>query len=274
VRALAVAGALALLASPAAAHAAMQAVSVQFAQFGPSQLDVLPDETVVWTNASERRHTVTSDAGVFASGDLLAGDRFAWTFPAVGQYPYHCTVHPGMTGEVDVRRVTLASLPPAPLPVGTPVEFTGRTADPSQPVRIERSLDGTRFATVAAATPTVAGDWRASAPARATADYRAVSGADVSEVRRLLVSDRRVKVHGSRGHVRVTVTPSDPDAVVVLQAHSREHFGWWPVARRHLDYVSATRFRVAHRPARLRVVLVDEDGWTALAISRLLDLKR
>jgi plastocyanin len=81
VRALVVAGALALVAAPAGA----QAVSVQFASFSPTPLDVLPGETVVWTNVSERRHTVTSDAGAFASGDLLSGDRFTWTFRAAGR---------------------------------------------------------------------------------------------------------------------------------------------------------------------------------------------
>jgi plastocyanin len=269
----ALAGALALLAATASPAGATQAVSVQFAAFGPSPLDALPGETVVWTNVSVRRHTVTSDAGAFASGDLFEGGRFTWTFAAVGAYPYHCTVHPGMTGEVDVRRVTLAGLPTAAVPAGVQVEITGRTADPSLPVRIERSLDGTHFVTVGTATPAADGDWRTTVPARVTADYRAASDVGVSEVRRLLVSDRRVKVHARHRRVQVKVTPSDPYAVVVLQAHLREHFGWWPVARRRLDYVSTARFRVRH-PARVRVVLVDDDGWTPLATSRVLVIRR
>ena len=120
-------------------------VNIEFAQFGPSRLDVLPAETVVWTNVSARQHTVTSDGGVFGSALLSSGARFTWTFAGVGAYPYHCTVHAGMTGEVDVRRVTLDPLPVAVMRPGTPVELSGRTADPSAPVRIERSADGTRF---------------------------------------------------------------------------------------------------------------------------------
>jgi hypothetical protein len=111
-------------------------------------------------------------------------------------------------------------------------------------------------------------------PARATADYRAVSDAGVSEVRRLLVSDRHVRVRARHGRVSVTVTPSDPTAVVVLQERLRDRFGWWPVARRHLDYVSTASFRVRRHPVRARVVLVDEDGWTPLAISRVLKIMR
>jgi plastocyanin len=273
VGALAAAGALALVAAPGA-WAATQAVTVQFAAFSPTPLDVLPGETVVWTNMSERTHTVTSDAGAFASGSLLPGSRFSWTFTAVGPFPYHCTIHPGMIGEVDVRHVTLTSLPPAAVPAGTRVEMSGRTADPAVPVRVERSLDGTHFAAVATATPTAAGDWSATVPARATADYRAVSDAGVSEVRRLLVSDRHVRVRARHGRVSVTVTPSDPTAVVVLQERLRDRFGWWPVARRHLDYVSTASFRVRRHPVRARVVLVDEDGWTPLAISRVLKIMR
>jgi plastocyanin len=248
-------------------------VNIEFAEFGPSRIDVLPLETVAWTNVSTRQHTVTSDAGVFGSGLLSSGDRFTWTFAAVGAYPYHCTVHAGMTGEVDVRRVTLAPLPTAVLPPGTPVELSGRAADPSAPVHIERSADGTHFATEATATPTTGGDWQATVTVRATADYRATSGPDVSEIRRLLVSSSRVKVHATRGGVAVRVTPKAPYGRLMLQRRLRERFGWWPIARKRLDYVSKASFRV-RRPARVRVVLVDTDGWTPLAISRVIQMRR
>jgi plastocyanin len=248
-------------------------VNIEFSQFGPAQVDVLPAETVVWTNVSARQHTVTSDAGVFGSGTLSNGDRFTWTFAAVGAYPYHCTIHAGMTGEVDVRRVTLAPLPTAILRPGTPVELSGRTADPSAPVRIELSADGTHFTTEATGTPTSAGDWRATVKVHATADYRATSGPDVNEVRRLLVSSSHVKAHATRSGVAVKVVPKAPYGRVVLQRRLRERFGWWPIARKRLDYVSAARFRVA-RPARVRVVLVDTDGWTPLATSRVIHLRR
>jgi plastocyanin len=267
--ALAIAGVLAL---PAGAAAAAPEVSVQFAAFAPSQVDALPGETVTWANVSPRGHTVTSDSGVFGS-ELASGMRFAWTFAAVGAYPYHCTIHPSMTGEIDVRRVTLGPLPVAALRPGTPVEFTGRTADPSSPVRIEHSRDGTHFATVATAAPDAAGDWSTSVRARATGDYRAASGAGVSELRRLLVSGRRVKVRAGRRGIAVTVTPSDPYGRVVLQVRRRERFGWWPVTRTRLDYVSEARFAI-RRPVRARVVLVAADGWTPLATSRVLVLRR
>jgi hypothetical protein len=241
-------------------------VSVQFAQFAPSTVDALPGEAVEWSNVSPRSHTVT--AAAFASAELVPGARFAWTAGLPGAYPYHCTIHPEMTGEVDVRRVTLGPLPPAPVVAGTHVDLTGRTADPLAPVRVERDR-GSGYAEVAVVAPSPSGDWRATVTAVASADYRAASGADASQVRRLLVSDRRVAVRAIRGGVAASVSPSDPYGRVVLQQRLRERFGWWPVARRRLDYLSQARFHVRRR-ARTRVVLVDRDGWTPIAVSRVL----
>jgi plastocyanin len=263
--------ALALLAAPAGARADPHAVDAQFSAFFPSQLDLLPGETVAWSNSSERRHTVTADTGLFDSGDLFPGDRFAREFDDVGAFPYHCTIHEGMVGEIDVRRVILGPLPTAAIPIGEPVEFTGRTADTAAPVHVQRSEDGTAFATVASAAPAADGTWKVTVPAELTGEYRAASGADVSQSRMLLVSTRRVLLRATHAGVHVTVTPSLPYARVVLELDLRERFGWWPSANARLDYVSQADFRV-RRPARVRVLLVGKDGWTALATSRVVVL--
>jgi plastocyanin len=251
--------------APADAAAAPVPVNIEFQAFAPAQLDVLPGDSVEWTNTSERRHTVTANDGSFDSGDLFGGNRFAWQFDSVGSYAYHCTVHLVMTGEVDVRRVLLDPLPAAPVPAGQRIPFTGRTADPSEPVRIE-SQTGSGFRTIATATPTADGAWSAPVTAHATADYRAAVGSDASQVRRLLVTDRRIRVRATRHGVHVTVTPPDPNAQVILQLHLRERFGWWPAARARLDYLSRADFRV-RGPVQARVALVDLDGWTPLTVS-------
>jgi plastocyanin len=255
---------------PGAAAAATVPVNVQFSAFGPSQLDVLPGETVEWTNVSERRHTVHADDESFSSGDLMSGDKFALQFATAGIYPYHCTVHEGMVGEIDVRHVTLDPLPVAPVPAGDKVEFSGRTADPAQAVRIERAY-GAGFATVATATPAADGAWSAQVPAGVTGDYRAATNAGVSESRRLLVSDRKILVRATRRGVAVTVTPALPYGRIVLQQDLLERFGWWPVKFARLDYVSKASFMVM-RPARVRVALLDTDGWTPLVTSQVLQL--
>jgi plastocyanin len=266
--------ALALLVAPAGAAgvgAATTPVDIGFDTFSPSQLDLLPGETVAWTNGSPRVHTVTSDSGLFDAGELVPGAAFTRRFDDPGAYAYHCTIHAGMVGEVDVRRVILGSLPTAVVPVGQRVEIAGRVADVTRPVAIQRSLAGGAFATVATASPTLDGSWRTTIAAEATADVRAVSGADASQTRRLLVSERSVRLRATRRGVAATVTPPVPYARIMLQADLRERFGWWPIARAKLDYLSQATFRV-RRPARVRALLVAKDGWTPLATSKVVVL--
>jgi plastocyanin len=245
-------------------------VSIGFGSFMPAAADALPGETVTWTNTSERRHTVTADDGSFDSGDLFTGDRFEHSYPAVGAYTYHCSVHLGMDGEVDVRRVILDPLPGAAVPVGKPVSLSGRTADPL-PLTLERDT-GSGFQPVAAVLPGADGTWSASVTPDVSADYRVSSALGSSEARRLLVSDRRMTVSASRGRVSVSVAPADPGARVRLQLRLRERFGWWPAASRRLDYLSRASFRVK-RAVAARVVLVDRDGWSPVATSRVVRVR-
>jgi plastocyanin len=258
----ALAGALVLLAAAApGARAATQSVGIQFAAFGPSVVDALPGDTIAWDNVSPRAHTVYADDGAFGSGELAPGDRFSFTPEGVGAFAYHCTIHPQMTGEIDVRHVLLGPLPGTALAPGDKVELTGRTDEPSEPVQIER--DG---APAASATPSPGGAWSVTLRATRTADYTARNGAGVSQVRRLLVNRRVVHLRATRTGVAVRVTPSDPGGRILLQVHSRAHFGWWPLARKRLDFLSQAHFRV---PAgrRVRARLVDRDDWTPLATS-------
>ena len=264
--------ALVVLAPMGAAASPPQEVSIEFSDYRPSQLDVLPGETVLWTNVSVRTHTVTSDTGLFDSGQVESNDRFNFQFNAVGSYRYHCTIHPSITGEIDVRRVILGLFPTAVVKVGTPVDIDGRTADPKQPVVIQRKPDGGTFTTVATVSPAADGSWKTTVKAEVTGDYRAMSGTDVSQTRRLLVSSQHVIVRPTRTGVAVTVTPSAPYARFLVEIFSRERFGWFPVASGLINYVSQADVRIP-RPARVRIVLVDKDGWTPIATSNVVVLR-
>jgi plastocyanin len=246
-------------------------VNIEFQAFSPTPLDVLPGETVEWDNISSRAHTVTADDESFDSGDIDAGDSFDRTFQAVGAYDYHCRIHPGMVGELDVRRVILGDLPIELVPVGERFDVDGRTADPSSPVEIERSIDG-GFQTVATATPEADGTWHAELVAERTAEYRARSGTDVSQTRRLLISEHRVIVRARRGRVSVRTVPPNPYGRVMLELRLGERFGWWPQRLKRLDYLSRASFRV-NRRVRARVSLVDKDGWTRRAVSRVVRIR-
>jgi plastocyanin len=272
-RVVAVAATLLAAGASAVADAASgpAGVDLQFEAFAPSLLDVLPGESVQWSNVSERTHTVTFDDGSYDSGELGPGSVVLRRFDQPGAFPFHCTLHPGMVGEVDVRRVILDVLPPAAVPAGQRVQVTGRTANPAVPVTVQREGDRGPQA-VARAVPAADGTWSVAVTATAPVQLRAVAGDDVSQTRRLLVSDRRVVLRRARGGVAATVTPAFPGARVRLDVRRRERFGWWPTATRRLDYLSRAGFRVLGR-ARVRVVLVDRDGWTPLATSRSLRLR-
>jgi plastocyanin len=264
--------ALLVLVPTGAGASSPQEVSIEFSDYRPSPLDVLPGETVLWTNVSVRTHTVTSDTGLFDSDQVQSGDRFSFQFNEVGTYRYHCTIHPSITGEIDVRRVTLGLFPTAVVKVGTPVDIDGRTADTKQPVVIQRKPDGGAFTTVATVAPAADGTWKTTVKAEVTGDYHAMSGTDVSQTRRLLVSSQHVIVRPTRTGVAVTVTPSAPYAKFLVETFSRERFGWYPVASGLMNYVSQADVRI-QRPARVRIVLVDKDGWTPVATSRVVVLR-
>lgn len=249
-------------------------VGVRFAAFAPTQVDALPGDTVVWANGSGRAHTVTADDGAFDSGQLEDGAVFSVRLDAVGARPYHCTIHPGMVGVVDVRRVTLEALPSAAVPAGTRVRVSGRTADGATPVVVERAGAHGGFAAVASASPGPDGRWTASVPAVVSGDLRAVAGPDSSETRRLLVSDRHVTVRPTGTGVRIHVAPALPYGRLLIERWEPARFGWWPVRRARLDYVSrATIGLTGRRSARIRVLLVDRDGWTPLATSAAVTLR-
>jgi plastocyanin len=261
-----------VLAAAAPAHAATVQVNALFAQFAPTPVDALPGDSVEWRNTSQRQHTVTADDGSFDSGDgFEPGTTYSQTFGAPGSYAYHCRLHPGMTGEIDVRRVTLDVLPPAALSAGVRLRLSGRAADLSRAVSVERDT-GSGYAPVASAMPAPDGTWSTTVTADATGDYRAVWGADVSTARHLVVNARKIAVRATRHGVRVSVTPPAPGALVVLEEDLRERFGWWPAARRRLDFLSRADFRV-RGPARVRVALLGGDTWTPLVTSAVLRMR-
>jgi plastocyanin len=77
-------------------------VTIKGFAFTPGTLTIKVGTTVKWTNQDSVAHTVTSDTGLFDSGDLAAGDTFSYTFTQAGTFAYHCTMHPSMTATIVV----------------------------------------------------------------------------------------------------------------------------------------------------------------------------
>ena len=85
--------------------------------FDPNPINIKVGDTVTWINDDVATHTVTSDSGsdedndtkstngeTFDSGYLSQGQTFEHTFKKAGNYGYFCTLHPSMTGEVEVKK--------------------------------------------------------------------------------------------------------------------------------------------------------------------------
>jgi plastocyanin len=77
-------------------------VSISNMMFQPSSISVQHGTTVTWTNNDSVPHTVTGNNGGPSSAVLQPGQTYSYTFNQTGTFPYHCSIHPYMTGTVTV----------------------------------------------------------------------------------------------------------------------------------------------------------------------------
>ena len=82
-------------------------VAIRNFAFHPDSLTVPTGATVTWVNcedAGQEPHTTTSSSAVWASPNLLSGDRYSHTFGGgAGTFDYSCTIHPTMLGKIVVQ---------------------------------------------------------------------------------------------------------------------------------------------------------------------------
>lgn len=72
-------------------------------KFDPQTVTVKAGTSVTWDFQDQgTSHTVTADNASFDSCLQAAGFKFTVTFPTAGDFPYKCTVHAAMTGDVKV----------------------------------------------------------------------------------------------------------------------------------------------------------------------------
>ena len=94
------------------ASAATQNVDIKNFAFTPGSITIAPGDSVTWTNSDGTTHTVTGSG--WASGNIANGAAYTHQFNTTGNFTYHCSIHPSMTGVV---HVSSGSSPP---PTTTP----------------------------------------------------------------------------------------------------------------------------------------------------------
>jgi plastocyanin len=276
--------ALAALAAPAQADSIF--VSAGTSSFAPRELDVLVGDTVIWRNNSLKTHNVQAETAGFDSGRFAPRSAVNHVFPATGIFPYVCTIHDGMTGEIGVYPLLIDG-PARPVQPGASVALHVRAPEGAGEVTIEAD-SGSGYQRVAVAGPAEGGGHDAHAEpgtlhanvvVSQTTSYRAVSAAGTSSDLRVRVSagpalSLATRSTGGRRLIDVRARPASPGTRVVLELRLRERFGWWPAARARLDRRSHARFTVrGHAGVPVRVVTVRPDWATVLSKSRVLRLR-
>lgn len=77
-------------------------VGVRDLQFTPGDVSVAPGETVTWHfDDGGLLHHVEANEGDFESS-IVGEGTFSVTLDEAGVHPYHCSIHPYMTGTITV----------------------------------------------------------------------------------------------------------------------------------------------------------------------------
>lgn len=128
-----------VLAAGAPAQAQTRGVTISGFVFQPTSLLVQVGDTVAWQNADSAAHTATANGGKWDTRTIAGGTTsVAILMDTPGTFPYHCSIHPGMTGTIVVAAAatptpTPAPTPPPPPPSATPAPPTAAPPTPAAP---------------------------------------------------------------------------------------------------------------------------------------------
>ena len=253
------------------------AVTIADRAFSPARVTALLGDSVSWRNDDLMIHNVTASAAGIASGRLDRGARFTHRFADAGAYPYVCTIHPFMKGQVDVHPALLQAASDSVM-AGREVAIHGRTT-PHGVVTIEQQAAGApAFTPVSTLRADATGSFHGTVGPEATTAYRAVGERGASPaVTVTVVSELRVTVTARRGErftkVRVKA-PGAGGATAKLPIYSSERFSWLDRQRRRLGADGRTVFRLrSGLRYHARVVVSSSDG-VVLGTSRSVKLPR
>lgn len=72
-------------------------------KFNPAKTTAKVGDEVCWVNDDDVQHDAVADSGQFKSQLFGQGQTFTTKLAKAGPISYVCTIHPGMTGEIDVK---------------------------------------------------------------------------------------------------------------------------------------------------------------------------
>jgi plastocyanin len=73
-------------------------------KFDPEDATARAGQEICWTNEDEIEHNAVAESGADFKSELYGkGETFTATVEEPGRVEYVCTVHPGMTGTIDVQ---------------------------------------------------------------------------------------------------------------------------------------------------------------------------
>jgi plastocyanin len=93
-------------ASASSKPCASDAVVIKMAniKFDPAKATAKVGQAVCWENDDTVDHDASATSGASFKSDLFSkGQTFTTTVDKAGTVKYVCTIHPGMTGEIDVK---------------------------------------------------------------------------------------------------------------------------------------------------------------------------
>jgi plastocyanin len=246
--------------------------------FDPGRVTAVAGDVVTWHNSDYANHDIRGVGGAFTSGLLLPHTAFSQRFGEPGTYPFVCTLHPFMSGQVAVASALLQA-PAGAVLSGERLQLAGRAPAGTPSVTIERQGADGAFAAVATAAADADGAFRATVEPVDTGDYRAVTAAGPGPavtVRVLARLDVGLTLRRSKRFDRlgVKVAPKPPRGVQArLEYYVRERFDWRGVRLAPLDASGRAVFRLpAGLRRRARVVLVRAPAGPRIGVSRALRL--
>jgi plastocyanin len=242
----------AALATPAVAAAEDVEVVMPGKYFQPARVTTVAGDRVRFRNGDLVTHDVRI-GGVFDSGPIGRFSSWSQAVDQPGEYPFVCTLHAFMSGNLSVVAATLGAAPDNVI-AGEPLTLSGRTPAGTARVAVERSAPAGGWAAAGAATPAADGSYSTTTPAVEGASYRVTTPAGASPPVAPRVT-AGVELHvalrrgGRHARIQVHAMPAPAGVVATLELYARWRYRWRAHRKVKLDAHGSATFRV---PAALR----------------------